>query len=128
IVLARRGSYHGNSRGALAVSGRHGMRRDYQPWLSHTVHVSTPYEYRCAFSDAHPDCAPRYAHELEETIAEVGAGNVVAFVAEPVSGAALGACVPPDTYWDEISDVCRRHGILIIADEVLTGFGRTGAW
>lgn len=128
IVLARRGSYHGNSRGALSVSGRLGMRRDYLPWLSHTVHVSAPYEYRCAFPDTHPDCAAAYARELEETIAAVGAENIAAFIAEPVCGAALGACVPPAAYWERIAEVCRRNGILFIADEVLTGFGRTGAW
>lgn len=129
VVVAREGSYHGNSRGALAVSGRRSLRAPYEPWLHHTVHVPAPYEYRCPFPQAHPDgCADAHARRLAEVIEEAGADNVAAFVAEPVSGAALGACVPPRDYWAAVSRVCRRHGILLIADEVLTGFGRTGRW
>jgi adenosylmethionine-8-amino-7-oxononanoate aminotransferase len=66
--------------------------------------------------------------DLEAAIAEAGRGRVAAFVAEPIVGATLGAVVPPDGYWPAIADVCRRHGILLVADEVMTGFGRTGRW
>jgi adenosylmethionine-8-amino-7-oxononanoate aminotransferase len=66
--------------------------------------------------------------ELEGAIAAAGQGRVAAFVAEPIVGATLGAVVPPDGYWPAIADVCRRHGVLLVADEVMTGFGRTGRW
>ncbi|WP_298885457.1 aminotransferase class III-fold pyridoxal phosphate-dependent enzyme [uncultured Serinicoccus sp.] len=129
VVIGRRGSYHGNSRGALSVSGRAGLRAPYLPWLTGAEHTSTPYEYRCAFPDTHPHgCGARHAQVLEETIERVGPGRVAGFVAEPVAGAGLGACVPPEDYWPAVTEVCRRHGVLVVADEVMTGFGRTGRW
>ncbi len=127
LVIARHGSYHGNSRGALDASGRQGLRAPYLPWLGATRHTTTPYEYRCPFPDTHPHgCGARHAAELDRLIRELG--PVAAFIAEPISGAALGACVPPDDYWPAIARVCREHGVLLIADEVMTGFGRTGRW
>ena len=128
-VIARRGSYHGNTRGALDASGREPLRRPYLPWLGQASHILAAYEYRCPFPDTHPDgCGARYAEALEREILAAGPGTVAAFVAEPVAGAALGAAVPPDDYWPAVADVCRRHGGLLIADEVMTGFGRTGRW
>ncbi|OLT39866.1 aminotransferase class III [Serinicoccus sp. CNJ-927] len=129
VVIGRHGSYHGNTRGALSVSGRQGLRQPYLPWLTGVAHTSTPYEYRCPFPEAHPDgCARRHAEALEAEIQGLGPARVAAFVAEPISGAGLGACVPPDDYWPAIAEVCARHGVLVVADEVMTGFGRTGAW
>ena len=129
VVIGRQGSYHGNSRGALDVSGREGLRRPYLPWLGHARHTTTPYEYRCPFPDTHPDgCGRRHAAALEALLEQIGPQQVAAFVAEPVAGAALGACVPPDDYWPAVAEVCRRHGVLVVADEVMTGFGRTGRW
>lgn len=129
VVIGREGSYHGNTFGALDVGGRPSLRAPYEPWLGRFPHTTTPYEYRCPFPDTHPDgCGRRHAEALEELIRSSGPGRVAAFVAEPISGAALGACVTPEDYWPQIEQVCRRHGILIIADEVMTGFGRTGAW
>jgi adenosylmethionine-8-amino-7-oxononanoate aminotransferase len=128
-VIARRGSYHGNTRGALDASGREPLRRPYLPWLGQASHTLAAYEYRCPFPATHPDgCGARYAEALEREILAAGPGTVAAFVAEPVAGAALGAAVPPDDYWPAVADVCRRHGVLLIADEVMTGFGRTGRW
>jgi hypothetical protein len=127
-VIARAGSYHGNTRGALDASGREPLRRPYQPWLGLTLHVPPPYEYRCGL-EGHPGgCGAAHADELERAIVEAGPETVAAFIAEPVAGATLGAAVPPDDYWPAIADVCRRHGVLLIADEVMTGFGRTGTW
>lgn len=127
LVVARHGSYHGNSRGALDASGRTSLRAPYLPWLGATRHTSTPYEYRCPYPDTHPvGCGARHAAELDQLFTELG--PVAAFIAEPVSGAALGACVPPDDYWPAVAEVCRRHGVLLVADEVMTGFGRTGRW
>ncbi|MDX6262809.1 MAG: hypothetical protein QOH84_4497 [Kribbellaceae bacterium] len=129
VVIGREGAYHGNSRGALDVSGRKGLRAPYLPWLGSARHTTAPYEYRCPFPESHPvGCGARHAAELEKLIVAEGPENVAAFIAEPVSGAALGACVPPDDYWPAITAVCRKYGVLVIADEVMTGFGRTGKW
>ncbi len=128
-VLARWGSYHGNTRGALDASGREPLRRPYLPWLGHTEHTLAPYEYRCPFTGTHPrGCGARYAEALEHAILDSGPRTAAAFVAEPIAGAALGATVPPDDYWPAVVETCRRHGVLVIADEVMTGFGRTGRW
>jgi adenosylmethionine-8-amino-7-oxononanoate aminotransferase len=128
-VIGRRGSYHGNTRGALDVGGRDPLRRPYLPWLGQASHTLAAYEYRCPFPDTHPaGCGGRYAQALEREILASPPGTVAAFVAEPVAGAGLGAAVPPDDYWPAVSEVCRRHGVLLVADEVMTGFGRTGRW
>jgi adenosylmethionine-8-amino-7-oxononanoate aminotransferase len=128
-VIGRRGSYHGNTRGALDVGGREPLRRPYLPWLGPADHTLAAYEYRCPFPDTHPaGCGARYAEALEREILASPPGTVAAFVAEPVAGAGLGAAVPPDDYWPAVTEVCRRHGVLVIADEVMTGFGRTGRW
>src|SRR6266542_4764807 len=127
-VIARWGSYHGNTRGALDASGREPLRSPYRPWLGQALHVPAVYEYRCPLPE-HPDrCGAAHADELERAILEAGPETVAAFIAEPVVGATLGAAVPPDDYWPAVADVCRRHGVLLIADEVMTGFGRTGRW
>ena len=128
-VISRWGSYHGNSLGALDLSGRPPLRRPYEPWLGRFRHVSAPYPYRAGMPGAHAlSDGTALAAELEATIVDVGAGRVAAFVAEPIVGATLGAVVPPDDYWPAIAEVCRRHGVLLVADEVMTGFGRTGRW
>jgi adenosylmethionine-8-amino-7-oxononanoate aminotransferase len=127
-IVARWGSYHGNTRGALDASGREPLRRPYEPWLGQTVHVPPVYEYRCPLP-THPDhCGERHAEILDQTIRVEGPETVAAFIAEPVAGATLGAAVPPDDYWPAVQEVCRTHGVLLIADEVMTGFGRTGEW
>jgi adenosylmethionine-8-amino-7-oxononanoate aminotransferase len=105
-VIARWGSYHGNTRGALDASGREPLRRPYLPWLGQARHTLAAYEYRCPFEDTHPaGCGVRYAEALEREILAAGAGTVAAFVAEPVAGAALGAAVPPDDYWPAVAEV-----------------------
>jgi adenosylmethionine-8-amino-7-oxononanoate aminotransferase len=129
IVIARWGSYHGNSLGALDLSGRKPLRRPYEAWLGRFRHVSAAYPYRAGEpgSNALGD-AGELAAELERAIEAAGPGTVAAFVAEPIVGATLSAAVPPDGYWAAIAEVCRRHGVLLIADEVMTAFGRTGTW
>jgi adenosylmethionine-8-amino-7-oxononanoate aminotransferase len=129
VVIARWGSYHGNSLGALDLSGREPLRRPYEPWLGRFSHVSAAYPYRAGEAAAHAlGDVDLLVAELESAIAEAGRGRVAAFVAEPIVGATLGAVAPPDGYWPAIAEVCRRHGILLVADEVMTGFGRTGRW
>lgn len=128
VVIARSASYHGNTRGALDVSGREPLRAPYEPWLGQTVRVPAVSEYRCP-NPAHPvDCARFHADRLEDAIVDTGPDRVAVFVGEPIGGAASGAAVPPDGYWESVGEVCRRHGVLILADEVMTGFGRTGEW
>jgi adenosylmethionine-8-amino-7-oxononanoate aminotransferase len=127
-IIARVGSYHGNSLGALDASGRGPLRRPYRPWLGRARHVPRVFEYRCPLP-THPDfCGERHADILDEAIRKEGPDSIACFVAEPVIGATLGAAVPPDDYWSNIQQVCRDHGVLLIADEVMTGFGRTGRW
>jgi adenosylmethionine-8-amino-7-oxononanoate aminotransferase len=129
IVIARWGSYHGNSLGALDLSGRKPLRRPYEAWLGRFRHVSAAYPYRAGEPGANAlGDAGELADELDRAIEAAGPGTVAAFVAEPIVGATLAAAVPPDGYWPAIAEVCRRHGVLLIADEVMTGFGRTGRW
>ena len=129
IVYARWGSYHGNTLGALDLSGRKALRRPYEGWLGRFRHVSAAYPYRADLPGANAlGSAEELADELDRAFVAAGPGTVAAFVAEPIVGATLAAAVPPDGYWPAIADVCRRHGVLLIADEVMTGFGRTGRW
>jgi adenosylmethionine-8-amino-7-oxononanoate aminotransferase len=129
ILVARHGSYHGNTLGALDLSGRPPLRRPYEPWLGRVRHVSAVYPYRAGDPGAHALAdASALAAELEQTFQDLGPGRVAAFVAEPIVGATLAAVAPPDDYWTAIAEVCARHGVLLIADEVMTGFGRTGRW
>ena len=129
IVFARWGSYHGNTLGALDLSGRKPLRRPYEGWLGRFRHVSAAYPYRSGEPGANAlGDADELAEELERAVVAAGPGTVAAFVGEPIVGATLAAAVPPDDYWPKIAEVCRRHGVLLIADEVMTGFGRTGTW
>lgn len=129
IVYARWGSYHGNTLGALDLSGRRPLRRPYEGWLGRFRHVSAAYPYRADLPGASAlGSADALAAELDAAFQAAEPGTVAAFVAEPIVGATLAAAVPPDGYWPAIADVCRRHGVLLIADEVMTGFGRTGRW
>jgi hypothetical protein len=129
IVIARWGSYHGNTLGALDLSGRRPLRRPYEGWLGRFRHVSAAYPYRAHDPSARAlGSTPDLVAELEEVIERADPGTVAAFVAEPISGATLAAAVPPDDYWPAIAEVCRRHRMLLVADEVMTGFGRTGTW
>jgi adenosylmethionine-8-amino-7-oxononanoate aminotransferase len=129
IVFARWGSYHGNSLGALDLGGRKPLRRPYEAWLGRFRHVSAAYPYRAGEPGANAlGDASELAAELDRAIEAAEPGTVAAFVAEPIVGATLAAAVPPEGYWEAIAEVCRRHGVLLIADEVMTGFGRTGRW
>jgi adenosylmethionine-8-amino-7-oxononanoate aminotransferase len=122
LVIGRNQSYHGMTLGALAVSGRPDMRGPYLPMLHDMPHIAPPYPYR------DPVSGEEAAARLENAILEHGAENVAAFIAEPISGAGLGAVVPPDDYWPSIAAICRHYGVLLVADEVLVGLGRTGRW
>jgi adenosylmethionine-8-amino-7-oxononanoate aminotransferase len=126
-VLSRTQSYHGSTLGALSVSGNKRRREIYLPMVREFAHVGIPYCYRCNYdcTDGCRNCGQEYAAELEKAI-ESANGEAAAFIFEPVSGATLGAVVPPPGYLKQIAEVCRRHDVLLIADEVMTGMGRTG--
>jgi adenosylmethionine-8-amino-7-oxononanoate aminotransferase len=126
-VLSRRQSYHGSTLGALSVSGNKRRREIYLPMIREFAHVGVPYCYRCAYdcTDGCRSCGQEYAVELEKAV-ESAKGEAAAFIFEPVSGATLGAVVPPPGYLQKIAEVCPRNGLLLIADEVMTGMGRTG--
>lgn len=108
--------------GALASSGRPGLRKPFLGMLRDMPHIAPPYPYR------DPVSGIGAANRLEAKILEVGAENVAAFLAEPISGASLGAAMPTPDYWLRIREICDQYGVLLIADEVLVGMGRTGKW
>lgn len=128
LVISRWGSYHGATLGALAVTGKPKMRALYLPMLHDQPHIPPPYCYRCPFGATCPACGLACAHALETEILRQGPDQVAAFLAEPVGGATLGAVVPPEGYWPLVREICDRYGLILIADEVMTGFGRTGRW
>jgi adenosylmethionine-8-amino-7-oxononanoate aminotransferase len=128
VVIGRRSAYHGNTLGALDASGKEPLRKPYTPWLGRFLHAPAAYEYRCENPQHPEECGAWHAGELERMISQAPPNSVAAFIAEPVAGATLGAAVPCEDYWPSIVDVCRRHGVLVIADEVMTGMGRTGRW
>lgn len=127
FFIARKQSYHGNTLGALAVGGNEWRRRQFAPLLIETHHVSPCYEYRDRDPGESPEAyGARLAEELEAKIAQLGPENVIAFVAETVVGATAGALTPVPGYFKRIREICDRHGILLILDEVMSGMGRTG--
>jgi adenosylmethionine-8-amino-7-oxononanoate aminotransferase len=127
-VISRWSSYHGTTFGALALSGRPGLRSLYLPMLHDMPHIPPPYCYRCPFGLDYPACGIRCATYLEDQIKILGAETVAAFIAEPISGASLAAAVPPPEYWPLIRTICDKYGLILIDDEVMTGFGRAGRW
>ena len=127
-ILARWHGYHGATLGALALSGDRRRRQIYEPLLRETEHVSPCFCYHCPYMLEYPSCELACARDLEqvlEQIEETDPGSVAAFICEPIVGATSGA-VPPDDYLRLIREICDRFGVLLIADEVLTGAGRTG--
>ncbi|MFD9628426.1 aspartate aminotransferase family protein [Peribacillus muralis] len=125
-IVSRWMSYHGITMGALSMSGHPIRRERFTSMLESYPSVSPPYCYRCPLQlDSHT-CGMACAAELEASIRRIGSDNIAAFIAEPVIGAAGGAIVPPDGYFRKLKDICEENEILFIADEVMTGFGRTG--
>jgi adenosylmethionine-8-amino-7-oxononanoate aminotransferase len=125
-VLSRRQSYHGSTLGAMTVSGNAARRSPYQPLLAEWGHIAPCFCYHCPFEKIFPQCHLACADDLEAILGGDGAESVAAFIFEPVVGATLGAAAPPEGYAARIAEICHKHGILLIADEVMTGMGRTG--
>jgi adenosylmethionine-8-amino-7-oxononanoate aminotransferase len=127
-IIARAPSYHGNTLGALATGGHAGRRAPFQPILMDVDHIDAPFDYRNRKSDESEEAfAHRMANLLDERIQALGSKNVMAFVAEPVVGASLGTQPAPKGYYKRIREICDKHGVLFIADEVMCGMGRTGS-
>jgi adenosylmethionine-8-amino-7-oxononanoate aminotransferase len=125
-VIGRELSYHGTTLASLAVGGHTARRLGFEPWLPELPKLAACYCLRCPLGRAYPSCEIACADALEALIAREGAGTIAALVAEPVGGSTGGALDPPDGYWPRLAEICRRHGVLLIADEVMSGFGRTG--
>jgi len=126
-IVSRDQSYHGATLGAVAVSRNKRRREIYRPMLREFATVITPYCYRCAYdcTDGCFNCGQEYAAEVEQVIAD-SEDTVAAVILEPVSGATLGAVVPPKGYLEKVAEICRGKEVLLIADEVMSGMGRTG--
>lgn len=125
--IARRQSYHGNTLGALAVGGNALRRSSYQPLLMKASHISPCYAYRDKFDGESLEAyGLRVANELQREILSLGPESVAGFIAEPVVGATLGAAEPAPGYFRRIREICDQYGVLLIADEIMCGGGRTG--
>jgi adenosylmethionine-8-amino-7-oxononanoate aminotransferase len=125
-VVSRRQSYHGSTLGAMTVSGNIARRAPYQPMFAEWGHIAPCFCYRCPFDKKFPDCAIACANDLENFLDANDSASVAAFIFEPIVGATLGAAVPPDGYVQRLAEICRTRGILVIADEIMSGMGRTG--
>jgi hypothetical protein len=126
--IARVPSYHGNTLYALSLSGRPHYKKLYGPMLSEVVTTPSPYPYRSGLDDYDAHGAAHYGRLLEEAILAAGPETIAGFIAEPVIGSSAGAAVPPTGYFQLVREICDRHGILVIADEILCGSGRCGAF
>jgi adenosylmethionine-8-amino-7-oxononanoate aminotransferase len=126
VVISRWQSYHGATLGALSVGGNTGRRAPYRPLIQNWPKISPAYPYRWEYDGTPEEQARAAARELETAIRQEGSDNVAAFIAEPVSGASIPAAHPHPAYFEELRRICDEHDVLLIADEVMTGFGRTG--
>src|SRR6202007_1196302 len=125
-VVSRRQSYHGSTLGAMSVSGNVARRAPYAPMIPEWGHVAPCFCYPCPFGKTFPECNLACADDLDVFLRSNDASTVAAFIFEPVVGATLGAAPAVDGYVQRIAEICQRHGILLIADEVMSGMGRTG--
>ena len=127
VIVSRKNAYHGSTMAAASLGGMAFMHAQGGLPIPDIEHIAQPYWYREGGDMSPDEFGLKAARELEETIERLGADRVGAFIGEPIQGAG-GVVVPPDTYWPEIQRICREHDILLIADEVICGFGRTGHW
>ncbi|HVW71129.1 MAG TPA: aspartate aminotransferase family protein [Steroidobacteraceae bacterium] len=125
-VISRWSGFHGNTLGSLSMTGMSSRREAFIPLLAPFPHIAPSYCYRCPFGKTYPDCGVQCAHDLETAILREGKDSIAAFIAEPFVGAAAGATTAQPEYFRIIREICDRYGILMIMDEVITGFGRTG--
>ena len=126
-IIARHNAYHGSTVAAASLGGMKSMHKQSGLPIPGIEHIEQPYWFGSDRSLSPGDFGIATARALEDRILEVGADKVAAFIGEPIQGAG-GVVVPPDTYWPEVQRICDKYGILLISDEVITGFGRLGAW
>jgi putrescine aminotransferase len=129
VIISRHNAYHGSTMAGASLGGMDGMHAQGGLPIPGITHIQQPYwwEHGRPQGLSREDFGVVAARWLQEKIEEVGAGNVAAFIGEPVQGAG-GVIIPPASYWPEVQRICRRHGILLVSDEVICGFGRTGRW
>lgn len=127
-IVALSPSYHGNTLLALSASARPGYRDLLRDWLVEVERAPAPYAYRCSCRGEAEECPACSGAAVEEALLRAGPGSVAAFIAEPVGGISTGASVPRPGYWRKVREICDRHEVLFVADEVLAGAGRTGTW
>ncbi len=120
--------YHGSTVGALAVTPKKSFREIFEPYLPKHPRIPSYFCYHCPYKKSYSTCKIQCAWELEKTIKKAGPETVAAFIIEPIIGASAGAVVPPPEYFSIIRRICDKYNILLIADEIMTGFGRTGKW
>jgi putrescine aminotransferase len=127
VIISRHNAYHGSTMAGASLGGMSGMHAQGGLPIPGIVHIEQPYWYELGRSMSKDEFGLVAARWLEAKILEVGPENVAAFIGEPIQGAG-GVIIPPATYWPEIQRICRKYDILLVADEVITGFGRTGQW
>jgi adenosylmethionine-8-amino-7-oxononanoate aminotransferase len=125
-IIGRSVSYHGTTLATTAVGGHTARKKGLAHVLEFYPSVPTPYPLRCPLGPHHRDAGRYYVDALAKLIEVEGPGSIAAFLAEPINGSSGGAIVPPEDYWGGVRELCDSHGILLILDEVMTGFGRTG--
>ena len=126
VIIGRSISYHGTTIATMAVGGHEARKRGLEHALPRYPKSDTPYPLRCPLGPRHPGLGRHYVDALRATIEAEGPEHVAAFLAEPITGSSGGAIVPPDEYWPGVRVLCDEYGILLLMDEVMTGFGRTG--
>ncbi|HEV2504587.1 MAG TPA: aspartate aminotransferase family protein [Mesorhizobium sp.] len=127
-IISRKNAYHGSTVAGTSLGGMEGMHSQLGGAVPNIVHVMMPYAYELALpGESDHDFGLRAAKAVEDAILEAGAENVAAFIGEPIMGAG-GVKIPPASYWPEVQRICRKHDVLLMLDEVITGYGRTGEW
>ena len=126
LILNRSLSYHGTTISMAGISGHTARKRGLESYLIESPSIETPYPLRCPLGKHHPEAKDYYLNNLEEVIKSLGAENIAALIAEPLNGSSGGAIAPPQGYWLEAQKILTENEILLIADEVMTGFGRVG--
>ena len=127
IILTRNLSYHGTTLNMSGISGHVARKRGLESYVPKPTTIETPYPLRCPIGSFHPDAKEYYLDNLRKTVKKIGAENIAALLMEPINGSSGGAITPPEGYWVEAQEILRENDILLIADEVMTGFGRVGS-
>lgn len=126
LTIGRWNSYHGSTIGTMAIAGSMARRRTFAPLFRESPKIAAHYCYRCPFGLSYPSCGVRCGRQLEEEIRRIGPEYITSFIAEPIVGSTVGALTPPVEYWPMVREICDKYDIMLIADEVMSGCGRTG--